>query len=250
MQPYRQAALKALEKESRCKQRMLNTTSNTLHGIHKNAAERARIQALDNLLAMHCVTHAMDINNHHPILNKERAALYQAISSELPLKYIEMMLDDYPRACKSGGLGDSIHHPIHAACIYNQIVVEPILKLYPDSADQPDEGGRMPFELFLEHKEIIGVSCREFKASANLFMSLNQMACERVLSKRQKRFKREVSMVNKDCIVSSGTTDYSTANLDSQVAAPPYHEAVIFFLYVLYSFYFVLDLGSSRTPVL
>ena len=213
MQPYRQAALKALEQELRCRRkRMLNTTSNTLlHNIHKNAAERARIQALDNLLTMHCVTHAMDINNHHPILNKERAAVYQAISSELPLKYIEMMLDDYPKACKSGGFGDSIHHPIHAACIYNQIVVEPILKLYPDSADQPDEAGRMPFELFLEHKEIIGVSCREFISSANRFMSLNQMACERLLSKRQKRFKWEVSM-SKHCIVSCRTASSSDSD--------------------------------------
>ena len=57
--------------------------------------------------------------------------------------------------------------------------------------------------------------CREFISSANLFMSLNQMACERVLLKRQKRFKREVIMVNKDCIVSSGRTAYSSDSDES-----------------------------------
>lgn len=213
---YRKAALKALKQELRCR-RMIKIRSNPTKLQHRickffiKAAERARKEALENFLTIYCINRGMDLHDHRPIPNEDRVALYQAISCKTPFKFIQVMLDDYPRACESGGCVDHINHPIHAACIYHQEVVEYILLMNPDSKTQPNEEGQMPLELFHENKEQIGVSHNDFfPSSANWGILMYSTTSQKILSRRQKDTKLKVTV---DYIMPCKDSESTTSDL-------------------------------------
>lgn len=192
---YRREVIDALDKEIRYKDIIKHQTNITTFqcwkiSFYKKAAKRAQLDALEILLAMHCISNKIDLNCEHIIPNQDRVAVCEAIRSKLPLKYIKLVLQDYPKACESGGCVDHINHPIHMACTHHRAVVPYILKIYPDSANQPDEWGKMPFQLFLEIEDSIDVSSQKFISTTSLFTTLNPIRSKEIYSQSRESLKR------------------------------------------------------------
>ena len=214
---YRRASISALKDELRFKsmiQKNPNPTKKQLKKdlIYKNAAKHAQLDAFENLLTMFCISQGMDIDDPRPIPDEDRAIVYQAIRCQLPLEYLQLILEAYPNACESGGLTDHILHPIHAACIYNLEVLEFLLTLYPDSANQVNAKGQMPFELFLENKQLTAISSDEFVSVAELFTSLDptKTRSKEIFSRRRESLKKHIIL---DCIVPSHVKRQATQRI-------------------------------------
>lgn len=224
---YRKAALRALNQELKSLGMIQNVPNPTKSQLWKDnfyakAAERARVDALENFLSMFCISRRLDLEDEHPLPDEDRVAVYQAMCSKIPQKYIQMMLRDYPRACESGGCVDHINHPIHAACTYHREAVHYILDLYPGSADQPNEDGKMPFELFIENEDMIDISSEAFVATVNRFTKLNPTRSREIFSGSRNSLKDQImstcvvpSHLHRQSSHSSGTTSHDNESLDN-----------------------------------
>lgn len=158
---------------------------------YRKEIEGMKYEALQNFLIMHCVSKGIDVNNHHYIPDQDRVAVTQAIRCKLPLKYIKLLLKDYPKACESGGVVDHINHPIHVACQENREVVRLVLERNPECANQRDQDGKLPFELFIENEDTIDISSEEFVSTTNLFNSLSPRSRE-VFSRSRESLRNQI----------------------------------------------------------
>ena len=193
---YRKAAINALKKELRCKGSIENKSNPSKKDIYYiNAVYNARREAFKNLLTMYGVAKGLDIfnNEHLSIPDEDRVVVYQAICCRIPLIYIQLLLDNYPQACESGGCVDHIRHPIHAACMYYREAIASILDVDANSSNQPNKKGQMPFEIFLENKNVIDdISSEEFLSIANRFTSLNPATSKAIFSRRRESLKQKI----------------------------------------------------------
>ncbi len=113
------------------------------------------------------------------IPDEDRAILNAAIQSKFDLNFIEVLLNDYPRACESGGIVDHINHPLHNACKNYRRAVPTILKIAPYCASQNDGYGRSTLELFLSnHEDPSDLSAREIISTVNLIIENDPHSAE------------------------------------------------------------------------
>lgn len=117
--------------------------------------------------------------------DQDRAILNEAILAMIDLKYIELLIKDYPRACEAGGCVDHINHPIHVACKNYRRAVPIILRTAPESASQRDENDRAPLELFLKNRSMIDISSEEFANTVNHLCNANPKSSRETFVRRQ-----------------------------------------------------------------
>jgi len=106
----------------------------------------------------------------------ERATLNEALRARLEPKHIQILLEDYPNACESGGCLDHINHPIHIACAIHPAAVPAILKAAPKCASQLDEKGMTPFEIFLRNKDTSAITPEKFANAVETLCKLTPVS--------------------------------------------------------------------------
>jgi len=166
---------------------------------HKKEIQKLKNQALQNFLTMHCLSKGIVVHNHKFIPDQDRVVINQALVCKLPNKFIKLLLEDYPNACLSGGVVDHINHPIHVACRGHREAVRCLLEAYPESANQLDENGKLPFQVFIENKDTIDISSEIFIATTNLFYLLSPRSRD-VISNSRESLKDQLIT---DCILPS-----------------------------------------------
>lgn len=128
----------------------------------KRNLEKVKRDILEQLLYMHMIREKNTFSAHscnapddsiHPhdmiIPDSDRVSINEAILLKLDEKYMNVLLDDYPRALEHGGVVDHVNHPIHTACRENKDIVATLLKSNPGCALQLNEQGRYPIETYL-----------------------------------------------------------------------------------------------------
>lgn len=124
--------------------------------------------------------------------DQDRVIVNEALKANIDIKYIDLLLlQDYPRACESGGIVDHVDHPIHNACRYYRRAVPIILKHSPECAKQRDEEGKLPLQIYLENGDLIDVTSEEFASTVNLLEELHPLSTEEPFMK-DKNLKNDV----------------------------------------------------------
>jgi hypothetical protein len=141
----------------------------------------ARAEAKLNLLALRVLR---DRSGSY-IPDQDRATLNEAIRARVDPKYIAILLEDYPKACESGGCVDHINHPIHVACEFHRAAIPVILKAAPECAGQQDEKETFPLEMFLTNKDMIDITPEEFASTVNSFCKLSPTSTTESFVKRE-----------------------------------------------------------------
>eukprot|EP00558_Chaetoceros_sp_UNC1202_P006129 CAMPEP_0197236510 /NCGR_PEP_ID=MMETSP1429-20130617/3583_1 /TAXON_ID=49237 /ORGANISM="Chaetoceros sp., Strain UNC1202" /LENGTH=245 /DNA_ID=CAMNT_0042695299 /DNA_START=89 /DNA_END=826 /DNA_ORIENTATION=+ len=129
----------------------------------------AKEDAFECLLSLR----ALREDGDYYIPDQDRAVVNEAVRSKLDIRFIDIILQDYPRACESGGIVDHVNHPIHTACSQYRQCVSTILRKYPQCAYQRDSDGKLPLQLYIENNDYIDVSPEEFASTVNLLVKLN-----------------------------------------------------------------------------
>ncbi len=211
----RKTAITYLKNELKCKNKMKEIDTNAGMSqrwkvlYYQKESDKMKTNALNQLLIMHCISNGINVCNHQSIPDHDRAALNQAIRSQIPLKYIEMMLIDYPKACESGGVVDHLAHPIHIACKENREIVYHILKNNPECVNQRDEDDVLPFQRFIENQDTIDLSSEAFVITANLFHELSPTVSRKIYSKSRESLKEQLIS---ECVLPSHLHQESLPN--------------------------------------
>ena len=142
--------------------------------VNAKLLKDARAEAKLNLLALRVLR---DRSGSY-IPDQDRATLNEAIRARVDPKYIAILLEDYPKACESGGCVDHINHPIHVACEFHRAAIPVILKAAPECAGQQDEKETFPLEMFLTNKDMIDITPEEFASTVHSFCELSPTSTE------------------------------------------------------------------------
>jgi len=101
------------------------------------------------------------------IPDEDREIFNEAIRAKLDLKYIDLLLQDYPIACESGG------YPVHTACSVYREAIPIILKHAPDCASQCNKNGKSTLELFLKNDIQLDITSEELASTLNHLCGLD-----------------------------------------------------------------------------
>ncbi len=176
LEQLREKAINALSFQLRVKEREVNTKCGDDKTHYRKMRKQFKIDALKNLLSI-CFVRK---RSEHSIPDQDREIVNEAIRSKLEPKYIQCLLDEYPRACEAGGVVDHVNHPIHLACSTYREIVPLILSMSPECAYQHNEEGTLPLQLYIEReltrldqRHMVDITSAEFSSTLKLFLSLS-----------------------------------------------------------------------------
>ena len=181
---YRKSAINALDRELRLRNSQPQPPAER-PGLEQTpsrrfiAAEKATHIAKQNLLSIRALREQTGCY----ITDQDRAIVNEAIRAKLELKHIELLLEDYPNACESGGCVDHVDHPIHNACIMHRHAVPAIIKSAPDCANQRNKDGKLPLELYLDNSDMTDITSAEFASTMNKLAALSPRSAKEIFSK-------------------------------------------------------------------
>lgn len=138
-----------------------------------------------NLLNIRLKREGLELNQYNGIPDQDRAIVNEAIRAKIDPNYIELLLNDYPRACETQGCVDHIDHPILIACAEHRHCVPTLLRHTPESAKQYDQNGKSPLELFLTNDDPIDITAEELASTTNLLCNLNPNAASEYFAKKE-----------------------------------------------------------------
>lgn len=151
--------------------------------VHYKKMALAKENAKKILLTLRFVR---EQSSDYYIPDEDRAVVNEAIRAHLDLKLIDLLLQDYPRACESGGCVDHLDHPIHTACSEYRHVVPIILKHAPECASQRNSDGKSALEIFLENGREIDFTAEELASTGDQLCKLDpNVMKETRLTRRQ-----------------------------------------------------------------
>jgi len=149
--------------------------------VNEKARSDAQSEVKRNLLAIRVLRE----RSGSYIPDQDRAMLNEALRARLDPKYIEVLLEDYPNACESGGIVDHINHPIHFACSTHRAAVPVILRATPECASQLDDNGKTPLEIYIANNDMVDITAEEFAITVNTLCILNPKSVKASFMQRE-----------------------------------------------------------------